>query len=283
MEKQQRYRKHPKGVDLYFYVPPNIVEYYICSIIGQLEYIDVLGFGEIPIQRHSMEMLKYEGFDIDSIDWTDFAHGFFDGYSTDFATNIGTIESKKEAIIKTVSNQKSICVTGWEEKTLNNLYDDGCHHGRQYKAWEIIFETPNEFVDFFNTENTDKSKPQQLYFTRSFTDTERQNLFNGLVSGGFIHKSTNANDFDFVFGGAETADFKPLQWQRTVALLAYFIDVFFADTDSTNLWEITKRCFTIKGKEPNTDTLKNTVSKYKQGNKSKPKNHDKIDTILYNL
>jgi hypothetical protein len=78
--------------------------------------------------------------------------------------------------------------------------------------------------------------------------------------------------------------FEPLQWQQTAGLLAYFIENAFEDTDKQNLWEITKHCFTIKGKQPNKNTLKNTVSKYNDkdgsGYNNKPKRYEKIDAIL---
>ena len=127
-------------------------------------------------------------------------------------------------------------------------------------------------------------QPQQkeLYFTRYFTDTERQKLFDGLVSGSFIPKDTHPKHFSYVFGGVKTADFKPLQWIGTLSLLAYFIDNGFSDTDGTNLWKITENCFTIKGKKPNINSLKNVVSKY-NSYKNNPRGYDEIDNILSNL
>ena len=127
--------------------------------------------------------------------------------------------------------------------------------------------------------------PQPLQFTRSFTGTERQNLFDGLVSGGFIPKDTNPAHFNFVFGGTETADFEPLQWQRSQSLLAYFIYYGFGDTDGTNLWKITQNTFTIKGKYPNDRSMATDVAKWKDkcddaSSKDKPKGHDKIYEIL---
>jgi len=123
---------------------------------------------------------------------------------------------------------------------------------------------------------------KKLYFTREFIDKERQNLFNGLISGGFIPKDTNADHFNFVFGGIETADFKPIQWLGGVSLLAYFIDNGFADTDRTNIWKITENCFTIKGQKPKGNSMKSAVCKYNQY-KNPPKGSDKIDAILKNL
>jgi len=65
-------------------------------------------------------------------------------------------------------------------------------------------------------ERTAAIPPQ--HFTRPFTDKERQIIFEGLVSGGFIPKDTNYNNFCHVFGGDKTADFEPLQWNKTKQL-----------------------------------------------------------------
>ena len=57
-----------------------------------------------------------------------------------------------------------------------------------------------------------------FFFTRQFTDTEREHIFNGLISGGFIPKDTNRNHFNYVFGGMVIPDnekpFKPIQWLK---------------------------------------------------------------------
>lgn len=245
----------------------------------------------------------------------DYAKGFIEGYNQEFKPSfIDTIEARKELVMNTALKEckcfsyvhsfidpdkrhllkvtmslndfenkyHSLCKEKFNNRhVLTDLYHDGFYEGERYKAWEIIFETPNVFIDYFKKETPKEqtlSKP--LHFTRSFTDAEQKSLFDGLVSVGFIPKDTNINHFCFVFGGAETADFEPLQWMGTIALLAYFIDNCFSDTDGTTLWKITEGCFTVKGNKPNTDSLKNTVSKYKQDIKDKPKGYERIDDIL---
>ena len=54
----------------------------------------------------------------------------------------------------------------------------------------------------------------------------------------------------------------------------------FSDTDGTNLWEITAQCFVVKGNAPNKNTMKNTVSKYKNDDKEKPKGYEDLDSVL---
>jgi len=120
------------------------------------------------------------------------------------------------------------------------------------------------------------------YFTRSFTKEERRKIFDDLLKERCLPQETDYSHFCFVFGGIEIPSekpFEPLRWQRTIALLAYFVDNMFGDTDSKRLWEITSNCF-IKGNDrPNKDSLKNIVSKIKSDFKNKPKGYETIDKI----
>jgi len=110
-------------------------------------------------------------------------------------------------------------------------------------------------------ENTDTPPPPQpLHFTRSFTDTERQNLFDRLVSEGFIPKDTNHNHFNYVFGGAETADFKPMQWTGTIKELHYFVTKHFPK--QKNQWETTVKCFLWNNQTINKNSLSTAIDKY---------------------
>ena len=134
---------------------------------------------------------------------------------------------------------------------------------------------------------TKKALQPALHFTRSFTETEKRNLFNGLKSRGFIPMDTNFNHFTYVFCGVEMPNnekpFEPIIWQRKIGFLAYCIYNLFSDTDAVNIWEITTKCFLWKGKHPNKDTLKNTVCKYKNGWKKKPKGYEELYTIINTL
>jgi len=67
-----------------------------------------------------------------------------------------------------------------------------------------------------NDKKRRKNPKQTLCFSCSFTDTERQNLFNGLRDNDYIPMDTNFNHFAYVFGNVAIPDnekpFKPLQW-----------------------------------------------------------------------
>jgi hypothetical protein len=90
-----------------------------------------------------------------------------------------------------------------------------------------------------------------------------------------------------VFGGTPVPDnetpFKPLEWQKSTALMAYLIDNLFSDTDPKCLWGTTARLFVYKGKAPNKDSLKSAVSKCKQDFRNKPKGYEILDDVLRSL
>jgi hypothetical protein len=125
------------------------------------------------------------------------------------------------------------------------------------------------------------------HFTRFFTTGEQRKLFDGLVNGGFLPQKTIYSHFCYVFGAIPIPDnekpFEPLIWQKSIGLLAYCIDNLFADTDGKNHWEITTKYFLWKNNPPNKDTMKNTVTKYKNEYSKKPKGHERIDDIIKNL
>jgi hypothetical protein len=128
-----------------------------------------------------------------------------------------------------------------------------------------------------------KTEEIQKTFSRSFSTDEQKKLFDGLIKDGFLPKETNFSHFCHVFGSITIPDnekpFEPLKWQKNIGLLAYLIDNLFSDTDN-QLWEITSRCFTWKNNTPNKDSMKNTVSKYKNNFQAKPKGFETLDTIL---
>ena len=134
-----------------------------------------------------------------------------------------------------------------------------------------------------NEQNQKKVQANEsLHFTREFTEEEKEKLFEDLQQNRCLPQNTDYPHFCFVFGGTQSDHpFEPLKWQRTVALLAYFVDSMFGDTDSKRLWEITSNCFTIENNKPNKDSLKNTVSKIKGDFKKKPKGYETIDDIVF--
>ena len=260
-----------EGDDLMFVVDTNIVKKRIAK--------EVLNNCNVDIIKNYITD-KYNTLKLELVAWGDKFHEY-----KEFVFSI------LESYVKATTPKKALFFIDLLSMVKNEDIPKQPTIGEYYNKIMQELETGyNEIIKLFTANskpnNNDQETPQQaLYFTHSFTDKERENLFNGLISGGFIPKDSNYNHFSFVFGGAETTDFQPLKWCASVTLLGYFIDMGFADTDNTNIWEKTKYCFTINGKELNTNSIKNSISKLKGNGKylSKPKNSDKIDTILSNL
>ncbi|GHV56567.1 hypothetical protein FACS1894182_03370 [Bacteroidia bacterium] len=148
-----------------------------------------------------------------------------------------------------------------------------------------LYNIANTDVTSTSTQRVpDTKKPQPTHFNRHFTTDEQKKLFEGLTKGGFLPKDADYRHFCYVFGGTAILNnekpFEPLIWGKSVGLLAYMIDTLFSDTDGTNLWETTTKCFVWKSKEPNKDSMKNKVSKYKSDYNDKPKGHTEIDKII---
>jgi hypothetical protein len=132
-------------------------------------------------------------------------------------------------------------------------------------------------------ENNNDKPLETPHFTRIFSKTEQKKLYDGLTADGFfLPEDTDFENFCSVFRTKDYEDtgkpFSPLIWQKSVSLLAYFVDSLFV-TD-TRLWEITAKTFLYKDNPPNRDTMKSVVSSYKNEYKDRPLSHEKIDIII---
>jgi hypothetical protein len=193
----------------------------------------------------------------------------------------------KQALVEQVYNYifyKTIDREGLRDTDIEKLKCIAISIESQNEMLNALIDGHNDAIQEFNNNYTDtKAK----HFTRSFSTDEAKRLYEGLTNNGYLPKGTIYGHFYHVFGRTAISDnekpFKPLVWQQTIGLLAYLIDNLFADTDGTNLWEITAQCFVYKDKAPNKNSLKNTVSKYKQESKNKPKGYKDLDTILNSL
>jgi len=84
----------------------------------------------------------------------EYCRGFIDGYNSNLVPFIDTIDSRKEIIL----NEATKRINGFVEHHGGNetikyheedFYETGIYEGKRYKAWEIIFETPGAFIEFF--------------------------------------------------------------------------------------------------------------------------------------
>ncbi len=104
--------------------------------------------------------------------------------------------------------------------------------------------------------------------------------FERLVNKGFFTSETSLDDWLYIYGvKGKEQNKNTLDWQGKQIELAYMIDTIWGDT-GTNVWLICEKVFTIKGKIPNTNTMKSDLSKIKNGYKNKPKSFDKLDELL---
>ena len=75
------------------------------------------------------------------------------------------------------------------------------------------------YPKFIPKKQTAKIKPELKSFTRKFSPTEQEKLFNGLREGNFIPKNTNYSHFCAVFGNTPIPEnekpFAPLVWAAT--------------------------------------------------------------------
>ncbi|GAB6119250.1 hypothetical protein [Dysgonomonas termitidis] len=115
-------------------------------------------------------------------------------------------------------------------------------------------------------------------FSRTFTATELEQLYTGLVKGEFISAGTSYSHFCSVFGGTpipgDETPFSPLQWMGTVKELHYFISRHFPK--EINQWLKAAQCFTKDNKPINKKSLSTAMDKYD----NPPESSAVIDRLL---
>ena len=116
------------------------------------------------------------------------------------------------------------------------------------------------------------------HFTTGLSKDQLTTIFERLKDGRYLHADSVLEDW-LIVCGAETinAPVKPLDWLKAQNILAWLIDQLFEDFER---WEITAKCFTVKGKAPNTNSMKNEVSKVKGNYKSKPTEFMDLERLL---
>ncbi|KAA6335652.1 hypothetical protein EZS27_016125 [termite gut metagenome] len=199
------YKKHPGLLEL-LRCPQQVVDNY-CDYF----YIEIEGFGKIPIIPFTIRSFNSYNGDPDgeygiSISnlppLQDYARGFIDGYKNEFKPFINTEEAKKEAVVRSATKRGSSFTMSKNEDgsiILVELYEYGFYEGERYKAWEIIFQTPNEFIKYFpalKKYEYDKPKVMENYNFWNNIDTTKQgraNIFKGISEDEFIDMIDNAD------------------------------------------------------------------------------------------
>ena len=118
------------------------------------------------------------------------------------------------------------------------------------------------------------------HFNAPYTTDQLTTIFESLIDGDYLHPDSHLKDW-LIVCGADTSNepTKPLKWQKETGLLGWLVYSMFPN-DKTNYWEITAKCFTVKGKAPNINTMKNAVSRVSGNYKDKPKNFEELERLL---
>ncbi|MDD3078308.1 MAG: hypothetical protein PHH37_04270 [Paludibacter sp.] len=141
-------------------------------------------------------------------------------------------------------------------------------------------QTENSQMDI-NTTPTKLTIHDDIHFNSKETKENLKTIFEKLKKGGYLHSDSDLNAWLCVCGAVDgNEQVQPLKWAKDQELLAHLVNEMFGDSDGTRLWVITKSVFLIKSKIPNTDTMKNTVSRIKKGWKDKPKKFNDLDSLL---
>lgn len=102
-------------------------------------------------------------------------------------------------------------------------------------------------------------EPSAKYFDVKCGEDVLMEVFLAFVARNFISNRTKFENFRMIFSANKTETFKPVNWIGSVRYLTYFVHYAFAKTNRKYL-EITRYCFTVKGKPLNKGTLKSTTS-----------------------
>lgn len=136
------------------------------------------------------------------------------------------------------------------------------------KALSEIKETPNKEISKNN-----------IHFNPSLNEKTAIAIFNELVEKGFLNSDSKLSLWIVACGYVSPRFHDHLDWIGEVQALAYMIDKYIGKNDN-NKWEITKGLFTIKGKEPNINSMKNICSGVKNDGRDRPQIFDTIDDIF---
>lgn len=146
---------------------------------------------------------------------------------------------------------------------------------------EPIQQTINS-PDKLNTDEAPENAYENNMDTFHSGDT-KENLiviFERLKENKYFDAEADIQTWLYICGVGGQKSPRPLNWVNEQQLLANLVDVLFGDSDGQRLWIIAQKVFTVKGKQPNTDAMKNTISKIKNNWKDRPKKFDNLERLL---
>lgn len=116
-----------------------------------------------------------------------------------------------------------------------------------------------------------------------------ESLYNQL-KGKYIAQETTEDNFKAVFRDNELPlGFDRVKWDKdkSQALLAYFVDMVFGDTE-TDLWSKSKNCFEVWSESKDCFVIASSLKQSKQNyisynTSKKPNNHKALDVIIKSI
>ena len=123
-------------------------------------------------------------------------------------------------------------------------------------------------------------RPDNSHFNATYTKAQLTTIFERLKNERYFHADSVLDDWLIVCGAETTNEpVKPLNWMRAQNLLGWLVYLMF-ENNKDDYWEITAKCFKVKGKEPKTGSMKTDVSKVNRQNKDKPKAFEDLEKLL---
>lgn len=158
---------------------------------------------------------------------------------------------------------------------LSEYYDELFDIEKDLSDWLTIQERMHEAG---NSEIVDEELLEGLTKSRyvcRVSEAKLRHIFSALYEQGYFGPNTTVNDWLFVCGHRKSLS-NTIDWTKGQNELVYFIARMFADENENDVWAITSKLFTVKGKTQNPGTLRvvNCRSNIKKDKR------DKIDEIL---
>lgn len=136
--------------------------------------------------------------------------------------------------------------------------------------WRRRTEKPFLFEYLFTNNKPGQTHQKNNRFPNIYDRDLLSSYFDKLKAARYLHPDNKTEDWLYWFGhGDDETGREVLRWAGLLKELAYMINTLF-DKGNDN-WQITKKIFTIDGKEPNTNSLKNAASRYERSEDDPPK------------
>ena len=159
-----------------------------------------------------------------------------------------------------------------------SITDVAYYIGSYELAQHYIYTLPSHSKSDTDQRNVYKSVENNTFHTGS-DEGYLTSVFSKLKDNKYIDANTDVSTWLYICGKGNVETFTPINWMRKQQELAYLIDALFGDTDRY-FWEITQKVFRVKGRTPNTDSMKSFLSKIRNNWKDKPDEIDELKEIL---